>query len=277
MFKESEKEVMLKTLHFIESFKDVKIIHAAEFGPNATLDRTVPIEEYDTRFIYVAPNSSDLFYNDKTFTINIDDIYKIQGINVRQIFYMLHTRDPQLYEILASRSVYHRHDFAMNAIETISFNHFSQTSLMAHYIEKALESNSKYSRIDENELAIGIEHFISAIHSVLRCLWIEIHNSNPPIEFEILVCNIPVENIKAAICELLSRNTMNLPIIRSDAKLIFEYVNDSILHFNQIVGKLKNPPAPSKGMLEELYLNLLDQMLKPNFDDSDDKIINAAQ
>lgn len=170
-------EDMLTT---IELTHNVKILYACEAGSRAYGFATEE-SDYDIRFIYVAPLKDYLSLWKKEDTINQqDDIYDIQGWDLKKALLLAGKSNPSLYEWMLSPIVYRELDFAMLSLKDTVLKDYSRKVLAFHYANMAKNNLQAWSRKNV------ASHLVHAVRASLMLEQV-IHYESGTIEFEELI------------------------------------------------------------------------------------------
>lgn len=100
-------DIILNKLDDIERKENVKIIYAVESGSRAWGFDSQD-SDYDVRFIYVRPLNDYLSLEDIKDTIDyeLNDVFDINGWDLKKALKLLYKSNPTLYEWKASPIVY---------------------------------------------------------------------------------------------------------------------------------------------------------------------------
>ncbi|WP_404428315.1 DNA polymerase beta superfamily protein [Sutcliffiella horikoshii] len=232
----------------IELIHNVKILYACEAGSRAYGFATEG-SDYDIRFIYVAPlkNYLSLWKKEDTITQQ-DDMYDIQGWDIKKALLLARKSNPSLYEWMLSPIIYRELDFAMLSLKDTVLKDYSSKVLAFHYANMAKNNLHAWSKKNV------ASHLVHAVRASLMLEQV-IHNKPVTIEFE----------------ELIKKSNT---FTQEDLGLLFclktrEEITDK-LHISQLHAKVSNfidaseeslvflkEGTVNRNMLEELFFQQL--------------------
>ncbi|UAL45703.1 DNA polymerase beta superfamily protein [Sutcliffiella horikoshii] len=170
-------EDMLTT---IELTHKVKILYACEAGSRAYGFATED-SDYDIRFIYVAPLKDYLSLWKKEDTITQqDDIYDIQGWDLKKALLLAGKSNPSLYEWMLSPIVYRELDFAMLSLKDTVLKDYSRKVLAFHYANMAKNNLQVWRKKNV------VSHLVHAVRASLMLEQV-IHHEPVTLELEELI------------------------------------------------------------------------------------------
>ena len=170
----------------IESQYQVKILFACESGSRAW-GFASDDSDYDVRFIYIHPTDWYLTVNleDKRDVIEtpIDDVWDINGWELRKALKLFSKSNPPLLEWLQSPIIYHEDNKIVHEIRQLLVNHYSPNACFYHYLHMA---NKNYREHLQGE-QIKLKKYFYVLRPILACRWIERDLGTVPMEFAKLV------------------------------------------------------------------------------------------
>ena len=177
------KDIILRELKKIEEWENVKIIMAIESGSRAW-GFASPDSDYDVRFIYVR-KEEDYLKLEKTRDViewKLDDVFDINGWDIKKALQLLHNSNPTVFEWCASPIVYwETEEFAW--LKNILPQYFSVKKSLYHYWHTS-ETHYKTHLLGDE---VNIKKYFYAIRPLLAAKWILDKRSAPPMLFEELV------------------------------------------------------------------------------------------
>ncbi|WP_404442334.1 nucleotidyltransferase domain-containing protein [Sutcliffiella horikoshii] len=138
----------------IELHHDVKVLYACEAGSRAYGFAT-DNSDYDIRFIYIAPLKEYLSLKKKEDTITLqDDLYDIQGWDLKKALLLACKSNPSLYEWMLSPIIYKEFDHSMLSLKNVVLRDYSKKVLAYHYANMAKKNIQEWSRKKESSYLI---------------------------------------------------------------------------------------------------------------------------
>lgn len=178
------KNSIITTLRTIENEQRIKIVYAVESGSRgwgfASRD-----SDYDVRFIYVHPIDWYLSIEKKRDVIEypVAERLDINGWDIRKALILFQKSNPPLYEWLTSPIIYlERGTFAQRLRELMPIV-YAPISSLHHYLHMAKGNYREYLKREK----VRVKKYFYVLRPVLACLWIERHNTAPPMEFKTLL------------------------------------------------------------------------------------------
>lgn len=238
-------EDMLTT---IELTHNVKILYACEAGSRAYGFATEE-SDYDIRFIYVAPLKDYLSLWKKEDTINQqDDIYDIQGWDLKKALLLAGKSNPSLYEWMLSPIVYKELDSAVLSLKETVLKDFSRKVLAFHYANMAKTNLQAWSKKNV------ASHLVHAVRASLMLEQI-LHNEPGTIVFEELIKKSKTfnnEDLSLLFCLKTGAEITDKPHISQ----LFAKVSNFIDASEESLVFLKEGTV-NRNVLEELFFNEL--------------------
>ena len=193
------EKIIKSKLSEIEEKLNVKVLYAVESGSRAW-GFASDDSDYDVRFIYARPIQDYLKLEKIRDVIDyeLNDIYDINGWDLKKFLTLLHDSNPVIFEWAQSPIVYKSTD-DWNKISSI-INEFAQLKkLLHHYLSMAVSNYKTHFKSEE----VSYKKYFYVLRALLCCQWILNKNSIPPILFDDLVKELFPENLKSVLDKLL--------------------------------------------------------------------------
>lgn len=238
----------------IEQKENVRIIHCVESGSRAW-GFASPDSDYDVRFIYVRPVEHYLKLEKTRDVIEweLDDVYDINGWDIKKALELLHKSNPTLFEWNSSPIVYKTTEDWEKVREIINNCFLSKTG-MHHYLSTAKCNYREFLTDDE----VKLKKYFYVLRPILACRWIVDKGTPPPMLFSELMEAELEENMKLYVDELL-RQKMNTPEIGTGKRI--DELNEFILREIDELQKISDDMAGEKPLhwdsLDRVFLDLL--------------------
>lgn len=197
------KDKILAEIKRIEEQYKVKVCYAVESGSRAW-GFPSRNSDYDVRFIYVHKKDWYLSIDQKRDVIElpINELLDINGWELRKALRLFKKSNPPLMEWLHSGIVYYQAYSLVDKMKAIQEKVFLPQAALYHYLNMGKGNFRDYLHRDQ----VKIKKYFYALRPILACIWIEKHNTVPPIEFQILVDELLEEGqLKDEILTLLER------------------------------------------------------------------------
>lgn len=187
-------DIILNKLDDIERKENVKIIYAVESGSRAW-DFDSQDSDYDVRFIYVRPLNDYLSLENIKDTIDyeLNDVFDINGWDLKKALKLLYKSNPTLYEWKASPIVYKK-TMEWDMIDEAFEQYFQIQRVLHHYYHMSFH---EYKNVQT------LKQFLYCLRTLLCCLWIIEYQSPPPIELNKLLFLLP-DYLHDTILEILT-------------------------------------------------------------------------
>lgn len=251
------KEIIQNEIKKIEQDYNVKVLFAIESGSRAWGFPSKD-SDYDVRFVYMNTPDWYLSIDDKRDVIEvpINDLLDINGWDIRKALKLFRKSNPPLLEWLISDIVYH--DAYGFKDEMLKLRHevFSPRASLHHYLSMAKGNYRDYLQGER----VKIKKYFYVLRPILACMWIEKHNTNPPILFQELVSDL-VDDLKLQkeIEELLRRKIAGEELDLEDRiDVLNQFIEEKFNHFTELAKEcVTDLPDPTK-LLDELYRRYLE-------------------
>jgi len=250
------KEIIQEKLMLIEQEHDVKVLFAIESGSRAWGFPSKD-SDFDVRFVYIKKPNFYLSIDEKRDVIEvpINEILDINGWDIRKALKLFRKSNPPLLEWLVSDIVYYENYGFKEDMLKIRESVFSPKASMHHYLSMAKSNFREYLQGDE----VRIKKYFYVLRPILACLWIEKHDTNPPILFQTLFEEfIKESNLKLEIDSLLERKM-------SGEELDFEkrideinyFIDTEISRLTEYANSFKTNIKDATELLDELFRKYL--------------------
>ena len=193
------EKIIKSKLSEIEEKLNVNVLYAVESGSRAW-GFASDDSDYDVRFIYARPLEDYLKLEKIRDVIDyeLNDIYDINGWDLKKFLTLLHDSNPVIFEWAQSPIIYKSTD-DWNKITSI-VNEFAQLKkLLHHYLSMAVSTYKTHFKSEE----VSYKKYLYVLRPILCCQWILKKNSIPPILFDDLVKELFPENLKSVLDKLL--------------------------------------------------------------------------
>jgi len=195
-------DTILQKLLELEQQENIKILYACESGSRAW-GFASPDSDFDVRFIYARPVNDYLGITELPDNVGlpVNEVLDIGGWDIKKALKLFLKSNSTLYEWLQSPIVY-REDFAFaDDLRKLMSSYFSMRAGANHYLSMAHNT----LRDDLQAEQVKLKRYFYALRPALACLWIVEKQTVPPMEFASLRAIITVDEVQAAIDELLER------------------------------------------------------------------------
>jgi predicted nucleotidyltransferase len=253
------KEIILDKIKEIEKLHNIKILFAVESGSRAWGFPSKD-SDYDVRFIYIKQPEWYLSIDEKRDVIEvpINDLLDINGWDIRKALRLFRKSNPPLLEWLESNIIYYENYGFRNEMRSLKEEVFSPKASMHHYLSMAKGNFREYLQGDQ----IKIKKYFYVLRPVLACLWIEKHNTNPPILFHELVEGLIQEKseLRRSIDELLKKKMSgDEKDFENRIDVINEFIEHEIIRITEYANTFiieQNDPTEILDNLYRKYLNI---------------------
>ncbi len=242
----------------IEERENIKILHCVESGSRAW-GFASPDSDYDVRFIYVRQKEFYLRL-DKTRDViewQLDDVYDINGWDLKKALQLLHSSNPTLFEWNLSPIVY-KTTQEWQEISKYFNNYFLQKNGLYHYLSTAKSNYREYIK-GEN---VKQKKYLYVLRPILACKWIIDRKTPPPMLFSELVKNYLEDNMQEEVRKLLDikmHSPETLMVKRIDK--INEYIDKNLTSLEDIIANYpseeKNDWVQLNAIFQKIVLNSL--------------------
>lgn len=195
----SIKESILLKLKEIEEKENVQILFAIESGSRAWgFDSSD--SDYDVRFVYQRKMTDYLKLEETKDVIEwqLDEVYDINGWDLKKALKLLHESNPTLIEWCHSPIIY---------LSTETFEHFKRLFPIYFSPKKCIynywniaNKNYEHERLSEQ---VKLKRYLYILRSLFAAQWIIEKNEIPPIEFEKLMYKMCPKELKSKLLKMV--------------------------------------------------------------------------
>lgn len=255
----------------IENEFDVKVLYACESGSRAWGFPSKD-SDFDVRFIYIHQPNWYLSIDRKrdvieipshdSLAIPVDPLLDMSGWELTKALKLFRKSNPPLLEWLRSTIIYYQRFSTIEKMSQLEKEIFSPTSTIYHYVNMAKGNFREYLQGE----TVKIKKYFYVLRPVLAAKWVQLFQTIPPIEFDILVQElIPNGALRIRIDTLVERKKSGEELtLEPRINLINEFLVDEI---NQLEiyakGLEKNLMEPTE-QLNNLFRNTLNEAWKNN-------------
>lgn len=133
------REELNSRLMKIEATENVTIIYACESGSRAWGFASID-SDFDVRFIYIRPGEwyliTDIERRRNVIERQVDNVWDINGWDLRKALQLLSKSNPPLLEWLKSPIIYREHKELTAKLRNIAVNYYSATACFYHYLQR---------------------------------------------------------------------------------------------------------------------------------------------
>lgn len=241
--------IIRQKLKEIEEKENVKIMFAVESGSRAWGFASND-SDYDIRFVYIRPLKDYLHLEKTNDMINwqLDDIFDINGWDLKKALQLLHDSNPTIFEWLSSPITYQSSD-AFEQLKTISKDYYSKKKSLYHYWHMA---NNNYQAYLQDDI-IRIKKYFYVIRPLLAAKWIIDKKSQPSMLFSELVnAELPKE-LEPIINDLLEKKAKSSEMgLSTRIKELDDFIN-SQLDFVKSTADEEEPLKTDWNILNEFF------------------------
>lgn len=240
------KEKIIRKLREIEAKEGVKVLHAVESGSRAW-GFASPDSDYDVRFVYVRPMEEylELFPYDDTIYWELNDVWDINGWDLKKLLQLLTRSNPTIFEWAKSPIVYYTTPEWQEILPVIHA-WFEPKPCMHHYLSMA--RNNYKSNIKGD--AVKFKKYFYVLRPLLACRWILERNEPAPMEFEKLMELALPDDIRSEIERLLVlKTTLGEAAVGAPIAMLNEYMTRQL---EELEKQLQAVPVPTRKNISEL-------------------------
>ncbi|WHY79083.1 nucleotidyltransferase domain-containing protein [Neobacillus sp. WH10] len=253
------KEKILAEIKRIEEQYEVKVCYAVESGSRAWGFPSKD-SDYDVRFIYVHKKNWYLSIDQKRDVIElpINELLDINGWELSKALRLFKKSNPPLMEWLHSGIVYYQAYTLVDKMKAIQEKVFLPQSALFHYLNMAKGNFRDYLHRDQ----VKIKKYFYVLRPILACIWIEKHNTVPPIEFQILVEELLDEGqLKHEILTLLERKIRGDELnLEQKVTVINDFIKREINRLEEYTKILKVSKEDITPKLDQLFREVLEEV-----------------
>jgi predicted nucleotidyltransferase len=246
---------IVDNLDRIEQNKGVQIIYAVESGSRAWGFASRD-SDYDVRFVYIHPVDWYLSIRERRDVIEcpISGDLDIAGWDLRKALGLFRKSNPPLLEWLSSPVVYRDNFRVAEQLRTLMKDHFSPKSCLYHYVHSAYRRFRECQRTETPK----IKKYCYMLRPILACMWIEKHNSMPPVEISRLFADVSLApELTAAIDGLIASKLAGIETETGpQIPLLNDFFAEKLAYFEQLA-KTMAPIDIDIRMLDDLFRETL--------------------
>lgn len=193
------EQIIKAKLQEIEEKCNVKVLYAIESGSRAWGFASED-SDYDVRFIY-ARKTEDYLKLEKTRDVieyELNDIYDINGWDVKKFLTLLHDSNPVIFEWSQSPIVY-KISSSWEKISAIINDFAIFKKLIHHYLSMSKRNYHEFFKTEE----VVYKKYLYVLRPILCCQWILEKKSVPPILFDDLVSALFPKELHSSLDKLL--------------------------------------------------------------------------
>jgi len=243
-----------RKLDEIEKSEDVKILHCIESGSRAW-GFPSPDSDYDVRFFYIRKPEFYLRLDNPRDVIEweINDVYDINGWDIRKALILLHKSNPTFFEWNNSPLVY-RTSSQWETVKSIADRYFVSESGLYHYCGMAKSNYREYLK-GEN---VKLKKYFYVLRPLLACRWIINRGTPPPMLFSELADAELDSSIRTEINKLLEikKHTSELGTGKR-IDVLNDYIENQLEEINQKISTIKSENSSDWNELNTVFLNLI--------------------
>ena len=217
--------IIRQKLKEIEEKENVKIMFAVESGSRAWGFASND-SDCDVRFVYIRPLKDYLHLEKTNDMINwqLDNIFDINGWDLKKALQLLHDSNPTIFEWLFSPIIY-QGSVAFEQLKSISKDYYSKKKSLYHYWHMA---NNNYQAYLQDDI-IRIKKYFYVIRPLLAAKWIIDKKSQPSMLFSELVnAELPKE-LEPIINDLLEKKAKSSEMgLSTRIKELDDFINSQL-------------------------------------------------
>ncbi len=231
----------------IEKEQQVSILYACESGSRAWGFESQD-SDYDVRFIYVRPRdwylSVDLESRRDVIELPVDEVFDINGWDLRKSLQLMRKSNPALMEWLSASIIYRQNDAFVNDIKRLMPMYYSPKACFYHYLHMAKKNYRAYLRSEQ----VRIKKYFYVLRPLLAMKWLEQALGVVPIQFQVMVDQlIPEGALKQDIGELIVQKKSGFEAKYADPiERIDQFIVEEIERLSQKAHMLYEPSVDDK-------------------------------
>lgn len=253
------KDKIIAALNTIVEKEDITIHYACESGSRAWGFPSKD-SDYDVRFIYTRKKDWYLQVDEGRDVIEepISELLDINGWDLKKALKLLRKSNPPLLEWLYSPIIYKEDQTFTRAFKGLADDAFSPIRSTFHYLHMAKGNYRDYLQQDQ----VRVKKYFYVLRPILAALWLQEHNSIPPLSFETLADRMLKDlQIKREISLLLARKKAGDELdFEPRVSLLNDFIEDSI---QKIESRITETPSLDKDHFTErmnsLFLSTLNR------------------
>ena len=248
------KNIIISKINEIESREGFEILFACESGSRAwgfaSLD-----SDYDVRFVYL--RKSDQYLRLKALRdvceAELNDIYDINGWDLKKFFVLLLRSNPAIFEWANSPIIY-KTSAKWQKIAEILPDFLDSKTLLYHYLGMAKNNVRMYLQDEQ----VRYKKYLYALRPLLACRFIFKENSRIPMDFKKLCAAVLPSDMRECVDKLLFIKQNNSEKESGEhIKSIDDFINNEICAISELLEKHPKGKKPDESVLDELFVELL--------------------
>ena len=248
------KNTIISKLAEIEKREGFEILYACESGSRAW-GFASDDSDYDVRFVYLRQCEQYLHLKPlrDVCEAELNDIYDINGWDLKKFFTLLLKSNPAIFEWASSPIVYKTSD-KWNKIERILNYYLDTKTLLYHYLSMVKNQVRMYLQDEQ----VRYKKYLYALRPLLACRFIFKENSRIPMDFKKLCAAVLPSDMRECVDKLLFIKHNNSEKQSGEhIKSIDDFINNEICAISELLEKHPKGKKPDESVLDELFVELL--------------------
>lgn len=248
------EQIIKGKLKEIEEKCNVKVLYAIESGSRAWGFASED-SDYDVRFIY-ARKIEDYLKLEKTRDVieyELNDIYDINGWDVKKFLTLLHDSNPIIFEWSQSPIVY-KTSSSWGKISKCINDFVVLKKLLYHYLSMTKHNFNAYFKTDE----VIYKKYLYVLRPILCCQWILEKKSVPPILFDDLVVALFPKELQCSLDKLLEmKKTSSEKIIGKHFSDLDFYIEENLTLIEKAAQDFPQEEKKSWEILNKVFFSTI--------------------
>jgi len=250
-------DTIKEKLYEIQEKEKITILHAIESGSRGWGFESKD-SDFDVRFIYIhqAEWYLNVFEGSDVIEIPIDEVLDINGWDLKKALKLMYKSNAPLLEWLSSPIIYKENEEFIKVLKGIAEIYFSQVSVIYHYINLAKKSFNGLLTLDN----IKLKKLFYVIRPVLACMWIEKYNEIPPMNLQVMLNEVEIDNkIKNILNKLVivKADSTEFDVIRPQLELM-NFLKEKLEYYEDYAKSIKNERERDPSALNEFFHKALE-------------------
>lgn len=243
---------------------DVKVLYACEAGSRAW---GFPSKEsdYDVRFIYIHRTDWYLSIDEKrdvieipkedSISMPIDERLDMSGWELKKALKLFRKSNPSLLEWLHSSIIYDQSYSPVDRMRKLEQIVFSPIACVNHYLKMG---SGNYCDCLQRE-DVKIKNYINVLRPIFAAKWVVVHQTAPPIDFQILLDGIVSPgDIKNEISHLINTKMKGEEWSEKlNIEIIHLFIQKEIQHLEEYAKKMPGGTVDCTAELNLLFRDTL--------------------
>ena len=238
----------------IEQKENIRIIHCIESG-SRSWGFASPDSDFDVRFIYIRPTEYYLKLEKTRDVIEweLNDIYDINGWDIKKALELLHKSNPTLFEWNGSPIIY-KTSQEWETVRTVINDCFMSKAGVYHYLNMARLNNREFLQSSE----VKLKKYFYVLRPILACKWIIDRGTPPPMLFSELM-EAELENELRPAVEKLLEKKKNTPEIGNGKRIdeLNGYIDAQLEELKHKADGMDGEKPVEWQRLDDIFLRLL--------------------